>query len=1111
MSKLPITTATPSQLDVLSSETQSSGSGDAAGSPGSFADKSSRSSGYWRSLSELDQTPEFRQYIEREFPMAASEFPSGVSRRKWLQLMSASIALSGAAGCRYGVEKFAPDVNRPEGTICGVPKRYATSFELAGRAVNLLITNLDGRPIKVEGNAEHPLMRATEPNDVSKNARFKSAGTDVYSQACILGMYDPDRASRVAKRDGGSLVDSSWEEFATYAKSHFDQLRGSQGKSLAILMSPSLSPTVNRLVGEIVKALPEATVAQYKSIDDSFQRAALSQATGRPAELLYDLKSARVVCCLDCDLLGNDPNSLIYQRQFSAGRTPDPATMNRLYSVEAKFSVTGATADSRLPLRTSQMGAFLVQLDQAIDKVIAGQAAAAASDEKPFDDESLSAVDRLNRFVEAMADDLVKHKGAGLLAVGAHLPTDVQLLAMRVNQKLGNLGKQIRLLNDRSVIAGVKVVGLGELVGKLGAGIDTVWILGDNPVYTAPAGLGLGDKLSKMQHVVYLAEFEDETAKVASWSVPLAHPLESWGDVLSVDGSYGVCQPQILPVLGGRSAGEVLALLQGIVAEGSALVKATAAEAAGSPLGAADWHKLLHDGFLDRKAEELSVASLEGPVPAGSIDLETIENGKIELLLCESDTLYDGRFAKNVWLQELPQSITKLCWDNAALISPKTAEKLGLTQGIRQETSVVQISVGGQKLDLPVFLMPGQADGTIVTHLGYGRSCRDEAVNSDAEAIVGRDVSALRSLDSMHLIANVETRPSGKSYKLATTQDHFAIDDLGQQGQAERVGRLIREGTLEQITSDPKYVEHQGLHHPELKSLWKEPMDTIFETDPKVMYQWGMSIDLNKCNGCNVCVIACQAENNIPVVGKEQVLRGREMHWIRLDRYFRGSESAPQIVQQPVACAHCETAPCEQVCPVAATVHTEEGINAMAYNRCVGTRYCGNNCPYKVRRFNYLNYQTEYGYFYGWQQKGKLEEAKRKLQALVLNPEVSVRGRGVMEKCTYCLQRVQNAKIQTRSEGRRIEDGELQTACQEACPSQAIVFGDVNDPNSLVSRHHADSRVYDMLGDLNIKPRTKYLARVRNVHPRLKVAYQLESHGHGHGHDHDHHDHAAAH
>jgi MoCo/4Fe-4S cofactor protein with predicted Tat translocation signal len=949
-----------------------------------------RSQGYWRSLSELDQTPEFRQFIEREFPVAASEFPSGVSRRRWLQLMSASLALGGAAGCRYGPEKIAPFVVRPENTLAGVPKLYATSFELAGRAVSLLVTNRDGRPIKVEGNPDHPMMRAFEPNRAQDKPRFRSAGTDVFSQACVLGLYDDDRAGRVAKREADKLVDSSWEDFAAYAKARMVELKANQGQSLAVLMSPSLSPTVNRLLSELVSALPKMTLAHYKSVDDSAQKAAATQAVGRPAELLLDLSSAKVVCCLDSDLLGNDPNMLLYSRQYALGRTPNPETMSRLYCVESHYTVTGSAADSRLPVRSSQIGAFLVELDKAVSGLLAGQSPSKAVEgEKPLDEVTI--VEQLERFVAAMAEDLVKHQGAGLVSVGAHQPLDVQLLALRLNQKLGNLGKTIKFVADRSEVSGIAPVGLQELVGRLGSSVDTVWVLGDNPAYTAPASCGLVKALSDLKHVVYLADFEDETAEVASWVVPLAHPLESWGDVRSVDGTYGVCQPQILPLRNGKSLVEVLALLAGQSSEGSSsgdgLVRATASAVVGGNLTTAAWHTLLHDGYVKGDSLELTGSSLDGPEPIGRLDLETLENGSLELLLLPSDTLYDGRFAKNVWLQECPQAITKIVWDNAAVMSPNTARKFGFKQSDKALTDTVRIVVGQEQLDLPLFVLPGVADGAVVTQLGYGRVCRDEAVSSNEQIRIGQDVSKLRKLDKMHIVDAVELRSSQVPYNLATTQDHFAIDAIGKEGIAQRLGFLVREGTLEQITEGGKdFVTHEGVHHPPLKSLWdEEPMEK-FRKDPSVPYQWGMTIDLNKCTGCSSCVVACQAENNIPVVGKEQVLRGREMHWIRIDRYFRGNELTPQMVQQPVACAHCETAPCEQVCPVAATVHTEEGINAMAYNRCVGTRYCANNCPYKVRRFNYFNYNTEYGYFYGWQQQDKLEKASRQLQQLVLNP-----------------------------------------------------------------------------------------------------------------------------
>ncbi len=1094
------------QLPIISHDASSpsdgaSADGGSAGNVATLAPAASNSP-YWRSMDALQQTPEFEQFLHREFPSAASEFPEGVSRRKWLKLMSASLALGGVAGCRYGPNEFAAFVVRPDEATPGRPKHYATNFELAGRAVHLLATNLDGRPIKIEGNPDHPLMRASEPNDISNGkSRFASAGTDAFTQGCILGLYDPDRLHGVTHMSDGLAQPSDWKAFAAFAQDRLVQLKANGGESLAILMSPSLSPSLNRMISETIKQLPKATVAVYSSLDNANQLAACTQAAGQPAELLLDLSAAKIICCLDSDLLGNDPGMALYARQFSKGRAPIAGKMNRLYSVESRHSLTGAAADSRLAVRSSQISAFTARLEQRVDELLAdGSAAVAAKDEAAFD--LVPSAEQLQRFVDAVAEDLVKHKGEGLVSVGAHQPIDVQLAVLRLNQKLENIGKAVQLRPSRTAIAGVTPINLAELADTLVKGtVDTVWVLGDNPAYTAPGDVKLAAALADIEHTVYLAEFADETAVVCKWNVGLAHPLECWGDVRGVDGSYGVGQPQILPLLEGKSRLEILSLLNGQAETGEAIVKATAGRVAGKPLAARQWQETIHSGYLADVSTEQITDSLNvaGELPEGKLDLETVTRGDLEVVFTISDTLYDGRFAKNVWMQELPQAMTKLVWDNAAIMSPATAKALNLRQG-----EIVRLERGGAALELPVFVMPGQAHGSITAHLGYGRVCRDEAVNSDKQVVVGQDVSPLRTFDSLTVATGIDARETSRPYKLATTQDHFAIDELGLNETSDRAGMLIREGTIEQIDDGgADYVDHLGVHHPPLESLWEEPINKL-ESDPTVPYQWGMTIDLNKCTGCSACVIACQSENNISVVGKEQVSRGREMHWIRIDRYFRGEMETPQIVHQPVACVHCETAPCEQVCPVAATVHTEEGINTMAYNRCIGTRYCGNNCPYKVRRFNYFNYNTEYGYFYGWEQKGKLEEASRKLQQLVLNPEVTVRGRGVMEKCSYCIQRVQNGKIHARNEGRAVEDGEIQSACQAACPTQAIVFGDLKDPNTQVSKLQKDVRAYAMLGELNIKPRTLYLARVRNTHPRLKLAHQLkEAHHAPHGDAHD--------
>ncbi len=607
--------------------------------------------------------------------------------------------------------------------------------------------------------------------------------------------------------------------------------------------------------------------------------------------------------------------------------------------------------------------------------------------------------------------------------------------------------------------------------------------------------------------------------------MPLAHPLEAWGDCVDADGNYGVCEPNILPLLGGRTFAEVIAAMLGEETEGARIVRATADDIAGHSLSEREWRKLLHDGYA--KSVRVASESLEptgeakeltadAPVAMTEVDRAAIEND-FEVLFVPADGLYDGRFANNGWLQELPQSLTKMSWDNAAVMSPASAEAFGLGHG-----DSIRLRTEKGEIVLPIYLMPGCAPGVVAAAIGYGRE-RVGMVggmpSKDVETI-GVDVSGLRSSKEMLVAYKVEARPVFQSYELSTTQDHWAIDELGRDETERRSFSLVREGTTELLKKVPEFavaapkephVPHVGDHG----SPWTEPIHEIEKTNaeenPRVP-QWGMSIDLTKCTGCNSCVIACQSENNVPIVGREQVMNSREMHWLRIDRYFQGDEENADIVQEPMACQHCETAPCEQVCPVAATVHTNEGINAMAYNRCIGTRYCANNCPFKVRRFNYFNYNEDVGVGYGVKAySGTIESANRKLQALVLNPDVTVRGRGVMEKCTYCVQRVEKGKITARKEGRDIEDGDVVTACQSACPTKAIEFGNVADPESAVSKKHKDVRSYGMLSQLNVKPRTEYLARVRNPNPRLMTAAQIkdlkEIHAPHHGDHHDeHHD-----
>ncbi len=1067
---------------------------------------------YWRSLSELRGSEEFDQYVEREFPVAASEFPEGVSRRRWMKLMGASLTLAGVNGCRYPEEQIAPFVIRPEGRIPGESYDRATSFELADRVYNLLVTCFDGRPIKIEPNTEHP-------ND---------SGTDVYSQASILSLYDPDRA----RGDEGFLLrkvenrrlEVDWEEFDRIAFVKAAE-GNNKGGAMAVLTPPTSSPSIVRMLNQLKKRLPNVTIARYDGVRGDAMRTATQQVLGTPAKQVLNLADAKVIVTIQADILGADPAAVVNTRSFSENRNPLAGQMSRLYAVEGGYTLTGAAADSRLALRPGQMRAFLSELQRRIEKLSGGQQHDHGEEELPFDHESLSPADRLERFLDVLAHDIAEAAADAVVVVGDGLGADAVAAGIRLNQKLGSFGKlqSFTPLVDNEL---GPTVSLSDVVTKVNNGeVDTLLILGGNPVVTAPGEIDVTGAISKVDNSIYLGDYDDETGSLCTWSLPLAHPLESWGDVVNDHGYYGVCQPNILPLLGGRSVIEVLASMLGEdQTDGQKIVRRTADALRGQSLSEREWRRLLHDGFsedIKSAGKDLTPSGDASPLTAGSpvaISADEIDRDDFEVIFVPADGIYDGRFANNGWLQELPHALTKLVWDNAAIMSPGTAKSLGIKHGL-----MIALRRGENKVELPVYEMPGCAPGVVTVAIGYGRT-KVGAVGGDPDNdvdVVGIDVSPIRSSDSMMIAYKVEGRPNLREYELATTQDHWAIDELGRDETEARSFSLVREGTTELLDKVPTFATEapKEPHSPPVGkngsgSPWTEPIAAI-KADPEKQYlpQWGMAIDLSKCTGCNACVVACQSENNVPIVGREQVINSREMHWLRIDRYFQGNEENAEIVQQPLACVHCETAPCEQVCPVAATVHTEEGINAMAYNRCIGTRYCANNCPFKVRRFNYFNYNGDVGVGYGVDSfPGSIESANRKLQALVMNPEVTVRGRGVMEKCTYCIQRVEKAKIGARKDGgRAVRDGDVVTACQAACPAKAIEFGNIADPDSAVAKKQADVRSYGMLGQLNVKPRTEYLARVRNPHARLMTAAQrhdlatIKSH-HGHGDGHDDHD-----
>ncbi|TWT34825.1 TAT-variant-translocated molybdopterin oxidoreductase [Blastopirellula retiformator] len=1041
--------------------------------------KSDSQKTYWRSLEHLENTPEFEQFLHREFPVAASEFPEGVSRRRWMQLMGASLSLGvGVAGCRYEEETIigwrypeetvAPFAVRPENRVPGKTEKFASTIEIAGEVRPVVVTSYDGRPIKVDGNVEHPEGR----------------GSNQYMQGTVLEVYDPDRLRGLTEASGGEAFDRSWDEFESSWKQIAQEL-GAGGK-LALLMQKSASPGFHDSLAKLRERFPQAMVYQYDSINRENEAAGLQAAFGQAVTPKYHLDKADVILVIDDDFFGDHPTGQRNSYEFAQRRAPEDGAMNRLYVAESQFTTCGLAADHRVAVPASRIASFVADLET---RLAGGEIA------EPAEDAS-----RQDKFLAALVDDLKKHQGKAVIAVGPRQSAEVQAAVWKLNQQIGAIGETVELI-DAGLPSSGDVGTLADLTTQLdGGSVETLIVLGGNPAYDAPADIAFGEAQKKAARRLFLGYYNNETSEEATWILPEAHGLESWGDFIAADGSYCVAQPLIESIFGGLSKAEFVALLAGSEErDGRSIVRRVAKDRIGYATESA-WKKIVHDGFASGTASKTQSVEVAGDFAPLTADKEawktTPAKDEVELVFTPGTSTYDGRFANNVWLQELPDTLTKLTWDNALLVNPTTAGLLGLKQGI-----LATVTSGGKSIDAPVYLMPGLALGTVSLALGYGRTHAGKVGGEVAAGIdpVGVDAGKLRTSSAMNVLTGVKVASTGRSYLLATTQDHHAIDDLGLQEIARRIPTLVREGTLEEYNHHPDFAQHV-VHHPPLESLWTE-----------VSYEghaWGMSIDLTKCLGCNACVVACQAENNVPIVGKEQVAKGREMHWLRIDRYFAGDPEDPVAVTQPVTCHHCENAPCEQVCPVAATVHSNEGLNDMVYNRCIGTRYCGNNCPYKVRRFNFLDYRaSDY----------RFDESNRQLAELVFNPEVTVRNRGVMEKCTYCVQRIQNTKIDARRDRRAIGSNEIKVACQEACATDAIQFGDLNNPENLAAKGHANPRAYAMLGELNIKPRTKYLARILNPHPWLAEPYVEDEHipgheGHvesdgDHGHEHGEHGH----
>ncbi len=1062
---------------------------------------------YWRSLEHLADTPAFREWMEREFPEGASEFTDGVSRRHFVQIMSASFLLMGlgmTTGCRRPEEKILPFTKMPPGYTHGVPQYYATSRPIRGSAVPVLVKSYDGRPIKIEGNPEHPLNRRGEGEPARPHG-----GTDALTQASILDLYDPDRAQRFTYKGDNVAREKALDALAAVGK----EAEAKQGQGLRFLMGRSSSPSLWRVAGLLRQKFPQARGFIHEPVDFDVHREAATLAFGEPVKPVFHLDQARRILALDCDFIGAEEDAWQLIRGYAQGRklkSPE-ADMSRLYAVESLMTLTGANADHRLRLPSSQVLALTAAMAaDVLEQTKASDNAAGAGEVvQALRDLAKSLPAEAQKWASACLKDLAAHPGEGVVLVGHQQPLAVHVLANVLNFHLQAVGKTVSFI----AAPGAGASSLADLAKALNAGeVETLVILGGNPVYTAPADLDWAATQRKAKTIIRLGDHEDETFAVSDWHLPAAHYLESWGDARTLDGTLVSVQPLIEPLFGGITDLEVLARIGGLPSfKPYDLVRETFKEFVPGGDFEEAWKRFLFSGFLaGSAAKAVSVTKLDWAaarkVLASATPLAAPTMQSLELVFVRDAKVDDGRYNNNGWLQELPEPITKLTWDNAFLVSPATAKALGLYrvdhdyEGSRTSMKtfmpVARIELGGRTLEGPIWVQPGMADNVVGLTLGYGRR-RTGRVGHGS----GYNAYALRTTVAPHLATGAKLQPAGRDFEIATTQNHWTM-----------MGRpIIREANLAEFKKNPRFAQAMNTPAPDgLGPLYPNPLDEVSGT---AIHQWAMSIDLGSCVGCSACVVACQSENNIPIVGKDMVSRNREMSWIRLDRYYLGSEDHPQVVQQPMLCQHCEAAPCENVCPVNATVHDPEGLNLMVYNRCVGTRYCSNNCPYKVRRFNFFDYnrrpldqlyrspltsftdgEWEMKRWFKNPDRGSKAQDEWDLLKLARNPDVTVRMRGVMEKCTLCVQRIEQAKIAQKvkagpSGDIEVRDGAVRTACQQACPADAIVFGNMKDPHSEVAQARAHNRTYMVLDYLATKPRVTYLARVRNPNSEMPDAY----------------------
>ncbi len=1072
-----------------------------------IADKKLTGRRYWKSLDDLAQTPAFDEWLHREFPQGAAE-AEGVNRRDFVKIMSASFALAGfgLSGCRQPEQKIVPYSKQPENMIPGVAKYFASSMPSAKGNIPVAVETHSARPTKIEGNS---------------NYKPYGGATTTYAQSSVLDLYDADRAmtsSTVANGIPTPVTKAAVNDRLAQVATEYST---TNGEGLAFLLDASTSVSRDKLLKELSIKFPKALFAHYEPLDTSVADRCASELYGVNVRPLYKFAKAKRIVSFDADFTNVANENIAYARDFASSRRVQKASeaehMSRLYMVESNFTITGGMADHRLRLASSNIPAFMALLAAAILRKTGGDVSLAVALEAKT---AKLNIEKRDAWISACADDLIAHKGSSLVVAGEHLSTEAQQLALFINEKLGAVGHTLEYVQaDAPSIANIET--LAEAIRK--KSISTLIIFGGNPAYNAPADLEWKKLQAGVPHVLRFSTHFDETALASTFHISATHYLESWSDGRTADGTYVPVQPMIFPLYESIMELEVLARLAGSpVTDAYEIVKATFATLNREADVQKAFNVFLNRGYLPKSEFPVAIIRTKTEVLKKAIArlpaaVDGFSAKNLEVRIIPSAQVHDGRYANNAWLQEMPEPMNKTAWENTINISPRLAKELGFNpvtarwmavsavtanthQAGHQEAPIGKLTVNGVTLQGPVNIQPGLANYTVTVTMGYGRTHAGRVADG-----IGFDAFPIFKSDTKHIVTNAVLEITSATVEIANTQQHWSME-----------GRdIIREANVEEYIHHPDFVDHIGMesHTPPVygkdkdKSLaWKvknQPRGgsayetPVFGGDQ----QWGMSIDLNTCTGCNLCVIACQSENSIPVVGKQQVIRGREMHWIRLDRYYSSGDmhanqyhipEDPQVSVQPMGCQHCEMAPCEQVCPVNATVHDSQGLNVMAYNRCVGTRYCANNCPYKVRRFNFFDWnKRETDQFYLGPLGINVDETEKgKLRAMQHNPDVTVRMRGVMEKCTYCTQRIETAKINQKvvakdSANVLIPDGAIKTACQQACPTGSIVFGDVADEKTEVYKVKQSDRDYSVLGYLNIRPRTTYLARLRNPNKNM--------------------------